>query len=161
MIIDELSNTTSHELMLAISTELNNDEHEQPTTLGSLLASMQSGLYQELASHNNIDDKLEFSLMDELTTLINHYGDDMLAEHFIDYGSTNDLSVVLNFMLSELEPDQPPTLTTLRIAIQNGMAAHLVAVGELDVDNSVHLIDEIDDLIRLHGEDTPAEHCLL
>ncbi len=161
MVNNDLSSNTSHELMLAINTELKNDEHMQPPTLGSLLESIQSNQYKALATNRKSVDEPEFSLMDELTTLINHYGDDMLAEHFIDYGSTNDLSNVLNFMLADAEPDQPPTLATLRVAILNGMATYLAANGELDVDNSVHLIDEINDLIHLHGEDTPAEHCLL
>ncbi len=153
----ELTNTTSHELALAIQQEMNNEEHPQPPTLGSMLASMQQGLYEELVQSRRIDSDREQSIIAELESLIEDYGADALAEDFVDYSATENLAAAAHALLNSLATDQPPTLTTLRNAITGGLCTQLVASGEIELDDEHSLITEVDELIQLHGEDTPAE----
>lgn len=153
----QLPDTTSRELALAIQQEMVNEEHPQPPTLGSLLASMRQGLYEELVVNQRIDAELEQSIIDELATLVESYGDEALAEDFVEYSATDTLASAMTVMLNNLDPDQPPTLVTLRSAILNGLATRLVASGEVDLDDEPSLLAEVEDLIKLHGEDTPAE----
>ena len=153
-----LLTTTSHELAVAIRKEMNNEEHpEQPPTLGSMLDSMQKGLYAELVQSSSIDPDLETSIIEELESLVEHFGDEAPAEDFVAYSATENLTLVIHAMLNNLEPEQPPTLTTLRNSIALGICTQLVATGEIDMDDEHTLIAEVDDLIKLHGEDTPAE----
>ncbi len=153
----ELSNTTSYELALAIRQEMNNEKHPQPPTLGSMLVSMRQGLYEELVRSNRITVNQENSVIQELERLIEDYGDEMPAEDFVDYSASDDLSAVAHNLLNSQTTTQPPTLTTLRNAITNGLCTQLVANGEIAMDDEHSLITEINELIQLHGEDTPAE----
>ena len=153
----ELSNTTSHELALAIQQEMNNQDHPQPPTLGSMLESMRSGLYEELVQQRRIAADREQSILGELECLVENYGEEALAEDFVDYSATDNLSAVVHALISSLATDQPPTLTTLHNAISNGLCTQLVASGEIEMDDEHSLITEVNELIQLHGEDTPAE----
>lgn len=157
--IDPASNV-SRELVTVIESEIKRPDHYHPPTLGSVLESMYRGLYQELASTNRIDPDVEQSILDELKALVEDFGGDAPAEEFMHFDASPELAAVIENILDQSDPDQPPTLVTVRDALAQGLGASLTGNGVLDQDEDDTLLIEVDELIDMHGADTPAEFFL-
>lgn len=150
----------SRELVTVIESQIKKPDNFEPLTLGTVLESMYRGLYQELVASNRIDPDVEQSILDELKTLVEDFGGDAPAEEFMHFDASPELAVVIETILDQSDPDQPPTLVTVRDALAEGLSASLTGNGVLDPDEDDTLLIEVDELIDLHGADTPAEFFL-
>ena len=89
--------------------------------------------------------------------LIERYGDDALAVRFLRPRASEDLSTVIQAAMDGADPDQPPSLASVRDAMLGGLVAQLVGHGQLDSDDEQTLFEEVDALVDKHGEDALAE----
>lgn len=150
----------SRELVTVIESEIKRLDQYQPITLGTVLESMYRGQYQELVTSSRIDPDVEQSILDELKALVEDFGGDAPAEEFMHFDASPELAAVVETILDQSDPDQPPTLATVRDALAQGLGASLTGNGVLDQDEDDMLLIEVDELIDLHGADTPAEFFL-
>lgn len=150
----------SRELVTVIESEIKRQDHYQPPTLGSVLESMYRGQHHELLTIHRIDHDAEQSILDELKALVEDFGGDAPAEEFMRFDASPELAAVVEIILDHSDPDQPPTLATVRDALAQGLGASLAGNGVLDQDEDNTLLIEVDELIDLHGADTPAEFFL-
>jgi hypothetical protein len=159
-IAKELPGLISESLAAVIEAELNNLDDEQPATLGSVQESMMRGLAAILVAHARIPAEDEELVFAEMRNLIEEFGEDALAQNFISFRTSDDLATVIKAVLDSHGGDQAPTLATVRDAMNEGLVAHLVGMGEIDPDDDDVLPTEIERLIAHHGENEPAEDFL-
>jgi hypothetical protein len=152
--------STAKDLEGLISESLANVFDEQPATLGSVQESMMRGLAADLVARGRIPAEDEELVLAEMRNLIEEFGEDTLAQSFVRFRTSEDLARVIQEVLDTHEGDQPPTLATVRDAINDGLMAHLVGMGEIDPDDDDGLLAELEHMIAHNGEDEPAEDFL-
>ncbi|HWQ40363.1 MAG TPA: hypothetical protein VNM24_17425 [Burkholderiales bacterium] len=147
----------SPELSAAIEAVLEDPDREQPPTLEDVRASLQQESKRWSREGWALHPEERSSVIAELDALIDQFGEEALAIDFAGASASEALSRVIEAATND--PGQPdePTLGTVRAAILNGLAARLIGNGVLDADEDATLLDEIDALIRRHGEDAVAE----
>ncbi len=153
----DLALTTSKTLALAISLAAKAPAQPEPLTLGVLQRSLRGPLRERLLQQYRIMQEELEALDEELALLIEEHGGDARADAFAEFNASPALAGAIALLLEGSEPDQPPTLATLRQALARGLATSLAAHGEIDLDDEHTLLAEVEALIALHGEDTPAE----
>lgn len=94
----------------------------------------------------------------ELDGLIEEYGADALAAHFVASAASEGLSRIIETVASDRNRPRQPTLGMVRNAMMGGLTAKLAGDGAIDEDDDSALLGEIEELIRRHGEDALAEH---
>jgi hypothetical protein len=97
------------------------------------------------------------SALVELDALIEEYGREALASHFIAARASEGLSRVIESALEDPGLPEEPTLGAVRQAMAGGLTARLVGAGAIDEDDDSALLGEIDELIGRYGERVPAE----
>ena len=102
---------------------------------------------------------IDASLLDELDALIEEYGGDVLAIDFARSDASEALSRVIEAVMGDENRENPPTFGVIKDAIL-GLPARLVGDGDLEDDEDETLLEEIEALIRRHGEDALAEQFL-
>lgn len=154
--------TVSRELSIVIQAVIDNYEAQGhgPATLGSVRAAMNGGMVQSLIDEGRVKAEDEPGLLAEMGSLIESYGEGPLADRFTRPRASEDLSTVIEALLDQTDEGPPPTLAGVRDAMNGGLLAKLVGHGELDSDDEQTLIEEIEELIEIHGPGALAEELL-
>ena len=96
------------------------------------------------------------SLIDELDELIDEFGESAVAIDFVYAFASEQLSRVIEEIVSDESRDNPPTLATIKDAIESGQTASMVGDGALDEEEDDMLMPEVDNLIARFGADALA-----
>ncbi|MEK7792319.1 MAG: hypothetical protein AAB306_04155 [Pseudomonadota bacterium] len=99
-------------------------------------------------------------MLDELSALIEEFGETALAVDFVQETASEPLSRIIDFVMNDKDRENPPRLETVKEAIISGLSASLVGAGVLEEDEDDDLLAEIDMLINRHGPDALAEEFL-
>lgn len=157
----DVASRVSPNLSALLNSRINNPECEQPVTLMAVrrfLADLLPAAFRESEQMHHFD--VSESLMDELDALIEEYGAGALAVDFAKVQASEPLSRVIEWVMNDENRENPPTLTTIRDALIDGLGAQLVGDGVMDEDEDDTLQSEIESLIEYFGADTLAEDFL-
>lgn len=157
----DISSRVSPELSGLIETIINRLETDEPVTLEAVRTFIEDDYPAELdeAEHMHHFDSVE-SLVDELDDLIEQFGESAAAADFVYAFASEQLSRVIEEIVSDESRDNPPTLATIREAMENGQVSRMVGEGSLEEDEDDVLMPELDNLISRFGADAPAEDFL-
>jgi|ERR1035437_118738 hypothetical protein len=157
----DIASRVSPELTSLIETIINQLDTDEPVTL----ASIRSFITNELPAEINETEQMHHfdtgeSLIDELDALIEEFGESAAAVDFIYAFASEQLSRVIEEVVSDENRENPATLEVVKEAIVNGLAGRLVGEGILDEDEDDVLMPEIENLIDRFGADATAEDFL-
>lgn len=157
----DIASRVSPELSGIIETIINRLETDEPVTLASVRAFIEDDFPAELeeAEHLHHFDSVE-SLVDELDGLIEQFGESAAAVDFVYAFASEQLSRVIEEVVSDENRENPATLAVVRAAIENGLAGRMVGEGALEEDEDDVLMPELDSLIDRFGADATAEDFL-
>ncbi|MBI5626074.1 MAG: hypothetical protein HY935_02555 [Nitrosomonadales bacterium] len=157
----DIASRVSPELSGLIETIINRLETDEPVTLESVRTFIEDDFPAEFdeAEHLHRFDSVE-SLVDELDDLIEQFGESAAATDFVYAFASEQLSRVIEEIVSDETRDNPPTLATIREAMENGQVSSMVGDGTLEEDEDDVLMPELDNLISRFGADAPAEDFL-
>ncbi len=156
----EVDSRVTEELSEFIESLVNNPDIELSVTLGFVRDTLQDSVGDELTSEEHHQFGNEGSLYAEVESLIEEYGEDVMAVDFIIAKASDELSMLIEALIDYTEDDITITLGSVRNAITEGLAARLVGEGAIEADEEQTLLAEIDALIGHYGEDLPAENLL-
>ena len=157
----DVATRVSPNLSALIENRVNRSELGQDITLGTIhdyLTGLLTDAFTETEQLHHFD--IDESLLDELNTLIEEFGDSALAIDFVQKTASESLSRVIDAVINDKDRENPPTLETVRNAMISGLSASLVGAGVLDEDEDDALLAEIDALIDRHGADALAEELI-
>lgn len=157
----DIASRVSTELSGLIETIINQLDTDEPVTLASIRSFIAHDLPAEIdeSEHLHYFDTVE-SMIDELDELIEQFGESAAAVDFVYAFASEQLSRVIEEVVSDESRDNPPTLATIRESIENGQASRMVGEGALEEDEADVLMPEIDNLIDRFGADALAEDFL-
>jgi hypothetical protein len=147
----------SSELSATIESIVNDPDRERALTLGEVLEILSKRGGQTPLSADLLHPQDQTSIIVELNELVSEYGADARAIDFVAGQASEALSRVIEAAMNDPSLPDEPTLSLVRSAIVDGLAAKLVGDGALDADEDTTVLAEIDELIRRSGEDAPAE----
>jgi len=148
-------------LSALIESRVNDPDAEEPATLGTVRTYF-TGLLPpsfnaaERMHHFDIGE----SVIDELDTLIEEFGNDAPAVDFVSTFASEPLSRVIETVMDDENRENPPTLEAVGDALVAGLGARLVGEGVLDEDEDDGLLAETESLIERYGKDALAENFL-
>ncbi len=154
----DVASRVSPNLSALIENRVNRPELGQDITLGvvrDFVTGLLTDAFTETEHLHHFD--INESMLDELSALIEEFGETALAIDFIQENASEPLSRVIDAVINEKDQESPPTLGAVRDAITSGLTASLVGAGVLDEDEDDVLLAEIDALIDRHGPDALAE----
>lgn len=157
----DIASRVSPQLSALLRSRINDPETEQPVTLQAVrrfLADLLPTDFKEAEHLHHFD--ISESLLDELDTLIEEFGETALAVDFAQVNASEQLSRAIETVVNDENRENPPTLATVRDAIVGGLGARMVGDGALEDDEDDTLLSEIEDLIQYFGADTLAEEFL-
>jgi hypothetical protein len=153
-IATDIYENTSEALSAVIQNVLNDDEIAQPASLASVREEILSDVSTLTVPLNTFSsDKLQ-ELSNEINALIEEYGADGLAVHFLKPRASQALTNLIEAGIDKLGT---PSLTQLFNELEQGLLAKLVAEGQLDDDEAQTVTAELQALIVKHGADAIAE----
>ncbi len=157
----DIASRVSPELSSLIDSIITQLDTDEPVTL----AAVRSFITQELPPEFSEAEELHHfdnaeSLVDELGTLIDMFGESAPAVDFVYAFASEQLSRVIEEVVNGREEDLPATLDEVRDAVLNGLSGRLVGGGILEDYEDDTLMPEIDNLIERFGGDVPAENFL-
>ena len=157
----DIASRVSPELSGIIETIINRLETDEPITLAMVRSFIEDEFPAEIdeAEHLHHFDTVE-SLIDELDELIEEFGESAAAVDFVYAFASEQLSRVIEEVVSDESRDNPPTLATIKEAIESGQVSRMVGDGSLEEDEDDMLMTEIDYLIARFGAEAPAEDFL-
>jgi hypothetical protein len=153
----DIATRVSAELSALIERLVNDPDREEPPSLEdarNALRGRGGGNVAEAAMHPQD----RSSALAEIDGLIEEYGGDMLAHHFVVAKASEGLSRIIETAASDRTLPRAPTLGRVRQAMLEGLTARLAGDGAIDPEEDGTLLAEIDELIRRHGTDAVAEH---
>jgi hypothetical protein len=152
----DITTRVSAELSAFIERLVNDPDQEEPPTLEDARNALggRGGKAAQAALHPQD----RSSALAEIDGLIEEYGSDMLAHHFVAAKASEGLSRIIETASSDRTHPRAPTLGRVRQAMVEGLTARLAGDGVIDPDEDATLLAEIDHLIRRHGADAVAEH---
>ncbi len=158
--IDVATSVTPRLSMLIEKVANNPDAEDQPTlgTVRDYFMGLLPGAFNEAERMHHFD--IGDSLLDELDTLIEEYGEDAPAADFVRADASEGLTRAIEAVVNDENRETPPTLGALRAALVEGLGARLVGEGVLEEDEDDTLLSEVDSLIEHFGEDALAEDFL-
>ncbi|HEX8011081.1 MAG TPA: hypothetical protein VF814_09120 [Casimicrobiaceae bacterium] len=136
---------------------VNDPAVEESITLGYARRRVAGGLLGKLQKTERPHFGSEQTMLAEIDTLIDRYGEEAPAVDFVTAKASEQLSRVIEAMMSDANTPQRPTLGAVREAMTRGLVARLVGEGAIDPDEDDTLLGEIDDLIERFGESALAE----
>lgn len=151
---NDVFENTSVALSELIAEMSNDDNLEQPVSLGMVRERVSRRLKDRRAAGKSQLDNHESLLRDELQALIDTYGEDALADQFCRPWASLALSRLIEACrdnVGEL------TLGDVFAEAERGVLADLIGDGEIDDDEAQTVLGELQELIDRHGEDTLAE----
>lgn len=157
----DIASRVSPELSSLIDSIINQLDTDEPVTL----AAVRSFITQELPSEFSEAEEMHHfdnaeSLVDELDSLIEMFGESAPAVDFVYAFASEQLSRVIEEVVNEREEDYPATLAEVRDAVVDGLNGRLVGEGILEDYEDDTLMPEIENLIDRFGADAPAEDFL-
>lgn len=158
----DIQETVSRELSTVIEAVMDDyeDQGRAPATLGAVRAAMGGGILERLAADARVQLEDKSNLLEEIDFLIDGSGADALAVRFTRPRASEDLTVVIEALLDSTDEEHPPTLASVRDAMQEGLLAQLVGHGEIDSEDEQSLLEEIQSMIDKHGVGALAEEFL-
>lgn len=154
----DLAEQVSPGLARAIQAVLDDPDRQEDASLAMVQETWNAGLADQMVEEERIDIHDKDVIADELRDLIERFGEEQAATRFLRFRASDTLSVVISEVLDRRSDIQPPaTLGEVREAVQEGLIAELVGTGDIDPDHDETLLDELDALIRVNGEDALAE----
>jgi hypothetical protein len=157
----DVATRVSPSLSAIIEDRINRSEPEQYITLATIhdfVTGLLTDAFTETEQLHHFD--INESLLDELSALIEEFGETALAIDFVQRTASEPLSRVIDSVMNDRDQENPPTLEIVKNAIISGLSASLVGAGVLDEDEDDNLLAEIDALIDRHGADALAEEFL-
>lgn len=140
---------------------LNDPERATDATLGVAREAVSEGLLDRLVHTGDLDSRESDAVARELDDLIAEFGTDTALVHLLRYRATETLSTVIQEVLARRDdPERPLTLRDVREAIVGGLLPELVGEGAIDPDDEPVVPAQLDDLVRVHGEDALAEELI-
>lgn len=157
----DIASRVSPELSSIIETIINQLDTDEPLTLASVRAFIEDDYPAELdeSEHLHHFDTVA-SLIDELDDLIDQFGESAAAVDFVSAFASEQLTRVIEEVVADESRDNPPTLATIKEAIEGGQGSRMVGEGALEDDEDDLLMPEIDELIGRFGPDALAEDFL-
>jgi len=153
----DVATRVSAKLSAFIDSMVNDPEREEPPTLDVVRkALLRSGGAHAAQVAMHPQDRN--SALAEIDGLIEEYGGDVLAYHFVAAKASEGLSRIIETAASDRTLPRSPTLARVRQAMVEGLTARLAGDGAIDPDEDGTLLAEIDELIRRHGAHAVAEH---
>ncbi|OGS95367.1 MAG: hypothetical protein A3H31_00330 [Gallionellales bacterium RIFCSPLOWO2_02_FULL_57_47] len=157
----DIASRVSPELSGLIETIINRLESDEPVTLATVRSFIEDDYPAEIdeAEHLHHFDTVE-SLVDELGELIEQFGESAAAMDFVYAFASEQLSRVIEEVVSDESRDNPPTLATIKESLGNGLLGSMVGEGALEDDEADVVVPELDNLIDRFGADALAEDFL-
>ncbi len=157
----DIASRVSPELSSFIDSIISQLDTDEPVTLGAVRSFISEELPHELdeTEHMHHFDVGE-SLIDELDTLIDGFGESAAAADFVYAFASEPLSRVIESVANDENRENPATLQVVREALAGGLASRLVGDGVLEDDEDDALLPELEALIDRFGPDAPAENFL-
>lgn len=157
----DVATRVSPNLSALLEGRVNDPDADQPITLGTVRAFITGLLPDSISQAERLHHfDIDASLLDELDTLIEAYGEDALATYFAQTTASAPLSRVIEAVMNDENRENPPTLETVREALTSGLSAKLIGDGVLEDDEDDPLLEEVETLIRRYGPDSLAEDFL-
>jgi len=157
----DIASRVSPRLSALLKSRVDNPECEQPVTLMAVrrfLADLLPADFKEAERMHHFD--VDTSLLDELDALVEEFGAQALAVDFVQTSASEPLSRAIEWVVSDENRENPPTLATIRDALLAGLGARMVGDGVLEDEEDHTLQSEIEALIEQFGADTLAENFL-
>ncbi len=157
----DIASRVSPELSSLIETLIDQLETDEPVTLASVRSFLKHGMPVEMDEDEHLHHfDVDESVIDELDELIEQFGESAAAMDFIYAFASEQLSRVIEDVVSDENRENPATLEVVKEAIVNGLAGRLVGEGILEEDEDDVLMPEIENLIDRFGADATAEDFL-
>jgi hypothetical protein len=157
----DIASRVSPELTSLIETIINQLDTDEPVTLTSIRSFITNELPVEINETEQMHHfDISESLIDELDALIEEFGESAAAVDFVYAFASEQLSRVIEDVVSDDNRENPATLEDVKEAIVNGLAGRLVGEGILEEDEDDVLMPEIENLIDRFGADALAEDFL-
>ena len=154
----DIADCVSPQLSALIERYVNDPVIEQPITLVQMRTFMTDLLPDtfneaERMHHFGVGE----SILDELDSLIEEYGEDALAADFSKTTASEALSQVIEAVMNDDNRQNPPTLADVRENMTTGLLSRLIGDGVLEDDEDDSLLAEIESLIARFGANERAE----
>lgn len=154
----DVADCVSPQLSALIERYINDPVIEQPITLVQMRTFMTDLLPDafneaERMHHFGVGE----SILDELDSLIEEYGEDALAADFSKTTASEALSQVIEAVMNDDNRQNPPTLADVRENMTTGLLSRLIGDGVLEDDEDDSLLAEIESLIARFGANVRAE----
>ena len=153
----DIATRVSPELSAAIDALVSDPDREEPPTLDDVRVALKTESLRWSREGGLLHPQDRTSIVVELDELIDEFGKDALAIDFVGVNASEGLSRVIEASMNDPGLPDEPTLGSVREAMLHGLTARLIGNGVIDADEDATLLDEIDELIRRHGEDAAAE----
>ncbi|HUW36882.1 MAG TPA: hypothetical protein VMV91_06075 [Rhodocyclaceae bacterium] len=156
----EADELVSRELSAVIESICGDPDIDEAVTLGFVRDRIRKSLdgFAEAERIHRFGD--EEMLCTEVDTLIEEYGEDVLATDLATVRASEELSIVIEAVIDDTDEDIAPTLGTVKLAMSEGLVARLAGEGLVEPDEEQMLLAEIDALIVRWGADAMAESVL-
>ena len=154
----DVATRVSPNLSALIASRMNRSEPGDDITLATIrdfVTGVLNEAFTETEQLHHFD--INESLLDELDTLIEEFGETALAIDFVQEMASEPLSRVIDTVINADDQENPVTLEMVKDALISGLSANLVGAGVLDEDEDDVLLAEIESLIDRHGPDALAE----
>ena len=154
----DISSRVSPELSDLIESIINNFDTDEPITLAAVRSFIVNEMPGEIdeAEHMHHFDNAESSV-DELDELIEQFGESAVAEDFISAFASEQLTRVIEEVVSDETREVAPSLADVMQAINEGLVGRMVGRGVLEEDEDDVVEPELEGLIERYGADAAAE----
>lgn len=152
----DVATRVSRALSDIIEALVNDPDREEPPTLETVRAALR-GYGAAAGPDAALHPQDETSVLVELDRLIEEYGRDALAIDFVTAKASESLSRVIQAVLDGASGWPAPTLGVVREAMLGGLTARLAGAGALDEEDEGVLLEEINQLAMLYGDQAAAE----
>jgi len=151
----DVATRVSPQLSAFIDKLVNDPDRENAPTLKEVVAELRRNTS---AAEVRMHPQDKASTLAELDSIIEEYGEEMLAIDFVVVKGSEGLSRIIETAMIDVTVPRNPTLSAVRHAMTNGLTARLMGDGAIDADEDGTLLAEIDALIQQFGTDAVAEN---
>ena len=153
----DVSSRVSAELSRILESLVNHPDREAPPTLGAVRA-----ILRRMSKRKDLQDELmhpqdRTSVLSELDSLIEEFGDEAPAADFVATKASEPLSRIIETVMNDPRIGYRPTLGGVREAMTNGLTAAMMGDGAIEPDDEGALLAEIGAFIEQYGEEAVAE----
>ena len=157
----DIASRVSPELSMLIEAVINNFDTDEPITMAAVRSFIGNEMPAEIGEGERLHhfDNAE-SFVDELDGLIEQFGESAIAEDFISAFASEQLSRVIEIVVSDEAREMAPTLGDVLKAVNEGLVGRMVGEGALEEDEDDALLPELEGLIERYGAEATAENFL-